>query len=354
MTPAPAPPADPSPGPADDDRETGRDRPDGLLFSGNDAVFDWAVGFLESVRAHNPSLPLALIPFDGRCDRLHALAGRYDFRVFEDPAFGRLEAIGESLELGLTSYGPRWFRRYAAFWGPFGRFLYLDCRQLALCDLRELIAAPATHGFDLLHFDCAIDQVYEPGPLRSGFLRAGRGRGFLSGLWASRRGLFSLEDLERHAADCLKVRDELNARNTDQAFLNYCCDAGTVAEGDGSRPIRTGHFAEVLGDCCRDAWARQPGRAVRDAAGVYRRWDHGGIDHGKRIPILHWAGMGLSPAMPEAELFFSYRNRSESRSRRAAAAATHAAARPVLRTADRLRRNRAINTLWHRLRGDGR
>lgn len=323
----------------------------GAYFSANDAVFDWTVGFLESFRAHNPDLPLRWIPFDDRGDRIAALADEYQFTAFEDPSFDRLEAIGESLELGLTPYGPHWFRRFAAFWGPFERFIYLDSRQLVLCDLREFVEAPAEYGFDLLHFDCTLDQVYEPGEVRRAFLRRGRGRGFNSGRWASRRGLFDLETLERFGAECLAVRDQLNPRNTDQFFLNYCCDAGSVREGRNERPIVAGHFAEVLGDLCQDAWARQPGRVYRDAAGVFRRWDHGGADHGKRVPILHWAGIQLSPTMPEAELFYTYRNRREPAARRALRSLRRRAERPALRLADRLRRQRQMNTLWHRLRG---
>ena len=323
--------------------------PRGVYFSANDGALDWAVAFLESFRDHNPGLPLALIPFDERCDRLRNLSERYRFGLFEDPAFGRLETIGERLELGHTSYGPRWFRRYAAWWGPFERFLYLDCRQLVLCDLTEFVTAPGRLGFGLLHFDCAVGQVYEPGPLRTAFLRVGRGRGFNSGRWASRRGLFSLGELEALADDCVRLRGELNPRNTDQAFLNYCCDAGAP----GRAPVRCGHFAEVFGDLCESAWARQPGGVYQDAAGVFRRWDHGGTDHRKRVPILHWAGLPLSAAMPEAELFFAHRDRGRSAARRAGGRLGRRAARPALRLADRLRRHRGFNTLWHSLRTRG-
>ncbi|MEM9700819.1 MAG: hypothetical protein AAF907_00075 [Planctomycetota bacterium] len=336
------------------------DRPSaGVLFSANDAVFDWSVGFLESFRAHNPDLPLAWIPFDDRVERLAGLAPRYGFTAFEDDSFARLEAIGRSLELGHSPYGPHWFRRFAAFWGPFERFLYLDCRQLVLCDLTEFLHGPAEYGFDLLHFDCTLDQVYESGELRRSFLRKGRGRGFNSGRWASRRGLFDLETLERRGAECVAVRDQLNPRNTDQFFLNYCCDTGTVPTGDGTneapaeRPIRPGHFAEVMGDLCQSAWARQSGRVFRDEKGVYRRWDHGGEDHAKRAPILHWAGIGLSPAMPEAQLFYRYRNKAESAGTRATARLRHGLIRPAWRWADRARRQRQLNGLWHRLKGDG-
>ena len=43
------------------------------------------------------------------------------------------------------------------------------------------------------------------------------------------KGLFTLEEFERLAADALQVREQLNPRNTDQAFFNYCCDMKPVA-----------------------------------------------------------------------------------------------------------------------------
>lgn len=131
-----------------------------------------------------------------------APCSRHAVGVYEHPeAFARLEAIGASLELGRTPHGPRWFRRYAAFCGeaPLADFIYLDARTLVLSDLTELIAAPRTCGFDVMFTDSEVGQVYEPGPLRTGFLRAGRGRGFNSGRWAGRRGQFALGRLERTA-----------------------------------------------------------------------------------------------------------------------------------------------------------
>src|SRR6476659_7009240 len=90
----------------------------GVYFSANDAVCDWAIAFLNSFRTFNPDLRLILIPFNEQCDRLLKLQDAYQFEVYRDSAFSRLEAIGEAFELGYTPTGPYWFRRYAALWGP--------------------------------------------------------------------------------------------------------------------------------------------------------------------------------------------------------------------------------------------
>lgn len=274
----------------------------GVYFSANDRVYPWARAFLASFRAHNPDLELVLIPFDDACERVLALREEYGFSVYEDAAgFPRLEAIGEALELGHTPTGPRWFRRYAAFWGPLDRFFYLDTRQVVLADLRPALEALDADGFDFLHYDCALDQVYEPGPWRRDLLRRGRARGFLSGMWTARRGLVSLEDFERFGREAVAVREHLNPRNTDQAFINYCVDHSD---------LRVGHLAEILGGVVSQGWARQPGRLYRDS-GDWRLWDHGGLDHRKRLILLHWAGYRRLESIPHFSLFARYYTRGQ-------------------------------------------
>jgi hypothetical protein len=277
----------------------GRDT--GVYFSANDAVLTWTVCFLNSFRRYNPDTRLLLIPFDDRCDKTLALADQYGFETHRDPSFGALEAIGRLLELGHTPYGPSWFRRYAAFWGPLERFVYLDARQVVLMSLDALIHATRRFDLDFVYYDTALDQVYAPGPLRASFLSEGFARGFLSGCWSSRRGLFSLADFQELTQQMLAVREQLNPRNTDQAFINFCCD---------SRRMRMGKISDFLGDLASSGWARQPGRAYEDGDGAWRLWDHGGNDHNKRLMLLHWAGQGLqSMSQPHVFRHFGGRTR---------------------------------------------
>lgn len=312
----------------------------GVYFSANDVVYDWAIAFLNSFRAFNPDLRLILIPFNNNCDRLLALQEIYHFELYQDPSFARLEAIGRAFELGHTSTGPYWFRRYAAFWGPLDRFMYLDARQVVLADLKPLITALDTYDFEFLHYDCALNQVYEPGPFRQELLRQGRGRGFNSGRWASRRGLFSIEEFETLAADALNIRDQLNPRNTDQAFINYCCDM---------KPVRYGHFAEVLGGICQNGWARQLGKIYQVDDG-YFLWDYGGLDHKKRIILVHWAGYSLSSVIPHKSLFFQFYLKRQSIAYRTKVYFYTMANYLVKRPIEFLRRSQVVNTQYHQMK----
>lgn len=268
----------------------------GVYFSANDVVYDWAIAFLNSFRTFNPDLRLILIPFNNECDRLLKLSDIYSFEIYTDSSFSRLEAIGQGFELGYTSTGPYWFRRYASFWGPLDYFMYLDARQIILADLKPFIEAVEILGFDFLHYDCAIDQVYEPGAFRQKLLRQGRGRGFNSGRWASRKGLFSIEEFEQLAEEALKIRDQLNPRNTDQVFINYCCDI---------KPVCYGHFAEVFGGICQRGWSAHLGK-IYQQSGKYFLWNFGSDDHNKQIILLHWAGCRMSSLLPHINLFYQY------------------------------------------------
>lgn len=242
-------------------------------------------------------MPLQLIPFDQNVDRTVSLAGDFKFSVFEHESFDELERIGQKLELGYTDHGPYWFRRYASFWGPFEHFLYLDARQVILSDLTEFVTSTSQFDLDFVYYDTVLSQVYEPGSMRTSALVAGGARGFNSGRWASRKGLFSLEEFQRSAENQLRIRDQLNARNTDQAFINFCCD-----EAD----IKMAKISDLLGDVVSSGWARQMGQPYLDQDGVWRLWDHGGNDHKTRLLLMHWAGYKIGDRLPNSFLIKRY------------------------------------------------
>ncbi|MDZ8079518.1 MAG: hypothetical protein RMX35_10520 [Nostoc sp. DcaGUA01] len=311
----------------------------GVYFSANDAVYEWTIAFLNSFRTFNPDLRLILIPFNEQCDRLLKLSDTYKFEVYTDLSFSRLEAIGQAFELGYTPTGPYWFRRYASFWGPIDYFMYLDARQIVLADIKPFIEAIETFGFDFLHYDCAIDQVYEQGTFRQELLKERRGRGFNSGRWASRKGLFSIEEFEQLAENALKIRNQLNPRNTDQAFINYCCDM---------KPLCYGHFAEVIGGICQNGWARQSGSIFQDN-GKYFLWNYGSLDHKKQVILLHWAGYKLNSLMPNRNLFDKFYLKKQSFLKSCISYLYTTLDYLWRNTLESLRQNRSINSTYHLL-----
>lgn len=313
----------------------------GIYFSANDAVLPWVIAFLNSVRHSNPGLPVFLIPFNDNCQRVMELRFDYDFQIFEDPGFVELEALGARYELGFTPHGKYWFRRYAAFWGPLDQFAYFDARQLILNDLTAAFEVLEQTDLELIHFDTAINQVYQPGQHRELLVCQGRGTGFNSGRWFAKRGVFCLSDFTRLGDESLLIRDQLNPRNTDQAFINYCCD---------HQPVRTAHIADLLGDVCRSGWARQAGEIYQDHEGVYRLWDHGGLDHQKKLLLVHWAGIPLGAIMPRRKLFRTFATQSASLGAGWVVRVTDVLGWPFLAGFAALRRNRIVSQWYRKIR----
>jgi len=268
---------------------------EGVYLLANDAILPWTRSFVRSFRRYNPALRLCLIPFNHAAEGCARLVHDAGGEVMADTGqFSLLDAIGRSLELGITPYGAHWFRRFAAFDGLFDRFLYLDSRVVVLSNLEPIVAEIVPGVCDFIHFDRMINEVYQEGPIRRVFALAGLGHGFNSGMWASRRGLFGLDQMQSAASALAAVRDQMNPRNTDQFFLNYLCD---------THAVRTVHFADLHADCTHACWAGDGGSVYRDSGGVWRRWKFGDPEHRRRIPFIHWAGFRLHPAMPHFHVF---------------------------------------------------
>lgn len=263
----------------------------------NDTVHEWFVALLRSIRRHMPRAKVRLIPFDSQIEKLRKLMSEFNFEVFEHESFPWLVEIGAKLELGRTPLGPNWFKRFGAFFGPDEVFAYIDARTLVLSDLEVAFDAVGLGSVDFVHFGGDPNQVFENGQVRRKFAAVGRCFGLNSGRWVSRSGLFSEEAMLAAAEFCMANRVQMNPRNTDQFFLNVLCAQSTA---------RVVNFADLAGDFERDPWAFAHPRAYTKN-GEVRVWAHGAMSHGKRLPLVHWAGVKLSSAMPLRRLWTDYR-----------------------------------------------
>jgi hypothetical protein len=313
-------------------------QPSGIYVLANDAMQAWTKSFVASLRHYNPSLPLCLIPFDDDCSRVATLVETAGGTVLDRPdVFRRLERMGETLELGFAPYGKHWFRRFAVFDGPYDRFMYLDTRVVVLGPLQPIIDEVVADVCDVVHFDRMINEVYRDGPLRRRFVLAGRGRGFNSGSWASRAGLFTMGQMETATTTLSERRDQMNPRNTDQFFLNFLCD---------DHAVPAAQFADLHEDYTHVCWAGAGGAIYEDAAGAWRRWQFRSAEHRRRLPFVHWGGYRLSPSMPQYHLFARFQSSRYGLGRRVSDWLRGLPGR-CLAT---LRGNRWFNTLYHRYR----
>jgi hypothetical protein len=270
-----------------------RPRPDfGVYFLCNDAKLDWAYAFLASFREFNPTLPLTLIPFDGRVEKLRELGRTFSFDVLED------EGLGEFADLTRPISGTpdRLMHKMAAYRGPYERFLYLDTDIVVTADLAPLGRAFAASELDLVYFDWELEMVYRPGPLSEEMVNTYRTRAFITGIWLSRRGLFDIAGMEKLIKGEAR-RLEQGLAMTEQGLINYLCDKAQV---------RFGFFTELLPDFYHETWykridPRRDGTCWRQASGP---------SAGKLLSFVHYAGQSRpDPAMPGYGIYLEYRRK---------------------------------------------
>ena len=280
-------------------KDPNRSRRLGVYVLANDAVHDWLVAFLESYRAHNPDLPLALIPYDDRLDRVRALADSYQFEVINDASLIRLDELGRSFAGDDSPGWVRMFRKFFVFWGPFEYGLYLDCDIIVLDDLKQLLDAFVESSWDFCFFDQTDEYVYNSEAFILKMKQEYSARLFNAGYWGARRGLFSLGALQELAGPARAVQDQLYV-GIDQSFLNYSIHVS-------HRPY--GGLSDLLPDLAHHHWAA-PWRRIRRTGRDYRIGHRTSPDFGKRLVLLHWAGYKVSPLMPYRNIFLKYRLRS--------------------------------------------
>lgn len=269
----------------------------GIYCLANDKVLDQTIAFLESLRAHEPQIPLMVIPFDDNTEKLSELAATYRFSFFHHQSLETLDRVGAPF-VPNGSARARLFRKFAVFWGPFDHFLFLDIDIVVLDTLGELLSSYLSSKCDFVCFDNAIDQVYKPTALRTKMITEYAARGFNTGAFLSSQGVLTLDEVEATASKAVAVKDSFVATTGEQPFFNYCMD---------TKRAHIVEAAELMPDLSASAWA--PLRLSRKADGSYRVCDTKSPFHNKRLLFVHWAGFSCDPYMPNRRLFTRYRVR---------------------------------------------
>jgi hypothetical protein len=266
----------------------------GIYTLANDRMFDWLVAFLESRRIHDPHLPVVVIPFDDRMERVNALRQRYGFDVLEHDCLKDLDQIG-------ASYFPddhTWthaFRKFAAFWGPFERFAFVDSDVVLLGSLKEFFDRAEASDVEFVCGDIDLDEVYVPSTLRDQMTATGVTTGFNTGFFMSSRNALTLDQVRQRGVEGLAVRAGFLSFG-EQPFINW-----SVAVSG----LKVQTYFDLVPDMCFSTWAmRGP---VADVDGAWRLLDKKWGDVGRRMPLLHWAGYTLDLMMPNMRIFLRYR-----------------------------------------------
>lgn len=262
----------------------------GIFTLANDGVLDSALALFASLERFAPGVPVRVIPYDDRQDRLAPVVQEFGHAYFDSPEVEALHQLGKTFYPG-QDFAARGFRKLAAFGGPFERFLFVDSDVVALSPMAPLFEAIESAQADLVHFDTDLDQVYRAGPLRDRLVARGA-RGFNAGLFAGRRGALSAERLRETLRTLAPDWQAQLVPNAEQPFLNYYAESAALA-------VRAAH--ELLADRCSTCWPAV-GRIEFDGT-AYRLRDSGRWDEGWQMFFAHWAGFPLGPDMPNRALF---------------------------------------------------
>jgi hypothetical protein len=249
----------------------------------NDVVAEWLLAMLSSVRTVEPDLEILIIPFDGHIKHIRKIADRFRCSIYDAPELDRLDEIGKDF-YPSNPIAAHTFRKFAMFSGPLDRFIFLDADVVVFSPLRPLLELGTNH--EIVYFDTDFDQVYRAGVWRDA-LEANGARGFNTGSLISSRGILDLDIFVRFAEESRTLRDQFVTHTMEQPFLNYCADALKL---DLAR-------ADELDPRLGPTYAAYPVRVG----------DTGWTIDGKPTPFIHWAGIGLSPLMPNAAVYTRFR-----------------------------------------------
>ncbi|MBE9076600.1 methionine synthase [Romeria aff. gracilis LEGE 07310] len=267
----------------------------GIYIVANDRVADNAIALLSSLRRHDPNVPIVLIPFDQRYQGVAERLQRYQVSLFPDLAF--LEAftqkIGEIFPKDFLAL-PNKMRKLAGWFGPLDDFLYIDTDILFFGPVTETLAYLEQADFICCdyHFKGrGIQDIFSQRVIDDGiFTPEALQDVFNSGLWGSKKGAISLEQMYDLLQDCAQHREyfDFSSGTTDQPIINYLVLKAiprrlNIAKANPSEP---------------GSWGGSPHFEQRD-----RRL----YDGDRPLRYLHWAGTPMRPGGPYRTLWEYYR-----------------------------------------------
>jgi hypothetical protein len=186
-----------------------------VWYLANDAVTEWLVASMNSLRAVEPNVVVKVIPYDDRIERLCHLLPRWDAEILDWP-LNDYDGLGETIGVRAGARGMFW--KFALLGLSDGPNLYIDADTVVRRQLRPFVDAWSRSGADLAVADSDVKQVFHKGPL------AERTVGFNAGFFIARAGLIDLSNLQEFATAALRVLDQFVIGNNEQPFLNFVCD----------------------------------------------------------------------------------------------------------------------------------
>jgi hypothetical protein len=251
----------------------------GAYFMSDDRILDLTIAFLNSFRKHNPEIPLRLIPYDDRTDRLRSLQTEYGFSVYDDE-----DVLSRCDELSVRFHGRvlGQYRKLAMWEGGFDEFVYIDCDTVVLGNVDFVFAYLDDHDVVTSHSNLRTlrqfvwkKTIYRTGLLTREQIAYSANTGFI----ASKRRVLPLESALDAARNAEKLTPHMVLYCAEQPFLNYLI----VTSGKRYTSLRVLEKSRKDPRMMAERWAGERWGVVRNGSIRFP---------GRRPPVLllHWAG----------------------------------------------------------------
>jgi hypothetical protein len=269
----------------------------GIYIVANDKVTSQAIALLNSIRLHDPEIPIVMIPYDDQYQAVAAkLNSAYGVTLYEDLQFiNRLSSKLQQIFGEKFFARPNQFRKQACWFGPFDEFLYIDTDIVVFEKISNNINYLADYDFICCDYQHAggIKNVFSPKVIEDQVFSEADLKGiFNGGFWGAKKGLFSEEDLYNTFAECAAHPEyfDFSQKTSDQPIINYMILKRVqrrlnIVQQENKGPgnwAGSSHFV-VEGDRLIDSKVNRP------------------------LQYLHWAGIRIQPGCPYWEIWEHYR-----------------------------------------------
>ena len=208
----------------------------GIYTLGNDVVLHQIIALLNSIEVNGNNIPVCIIPYDDRCDRLRQeilQRNNPHVSIFSDQAvIDRWDQFSRSAWDSHPETRPGQYhrfgthRRYCGFSGDFDQFIYMDADTLLLRNPDYIFNFLQEYDFLVYDFQYKdpshvynvsspkLELVFTDNQIKTNI--------FCSGFYATRKNLWSPDQLEQILSFLKQGESEvLYPMAPDQTLLNY-------------------------------------------------------------------------------------------------------------------------------------
>lgn len=253
----------------------------GIYFISNNQMFELTLAFLNSLRLHNPDIPLCLIPYNNEYDTIKSLSKTYKFDIFNDHS---ILAICDEISKKFHGRIMGSYRKLAIWHGNYEEFIYIDIDTIILDSLNFAFKILGDFTFLTSNSNTSgslkwtwKSTIFENKILSKEQINYATNTGFI----ASRKNAISIDCMLKKSKEAWEIREHMELSCQEQPFLNYLM----VTSGESYSSLHALANKGVYKNIMIEAWAGiKGGKIVRNK--IY--FHYYGITP---IFLVHWAGI---------------------------------------------------------------